>query len=238
MKHTYLNCLALFGVGGAHPGGLQLTKAMLLNEKIAETTVILDAGCGTGQTSAYLAEQYNCKVIAVDHNKMMVDKAKKRFLTSQLPIEIAQANTEKLPFSDHTFHIVLSESVIAFTNRALTLAEFKRVLRTDGVLLAIEMVLEGQLSPEEQKQIIDFYGMAQLKTESEWVNYFREAGFNHISVEKYPLQLEEVHEENATDFQLSTDIDESWFAILEQHLHFTSIYKDILSFRLFKCSIS
>ena len=33
LKYTYLDCLAIFGVGGAHPGGLQLTKDTLIKGK-------------------------------------------------------------------------------------------------------------------------------------------------------------------------------------------------------------
>ncbi|WP_256241661.1 class I SAM-dependent methyltransferase [Bacillus sp. V3B] len=79
MEYTYLDCLALLRVGGAHPGGLQLTKHILSREKIDETTKILDVGCGTGQTSAYIAEQYRCYVTSLDCNKIMLDKANQRF---------------------------------------------------------------------------------------------------------------------------------------------------------------
>ncbi|MCR1834683.1 hypothetical protein NSA56_09745 [Oceanobacillus caeni] len=48
MNNRYLDCLALFGVGGAHPGGLPLTKRILSKEEIDEKQSILDAGCGTG----------------------------------------------------------------------------------------------------------------------------------------------------------------------------------------------
>jgi hypothetical protein len=33
MEFTYLDFLALFGIGGAHPGGLQLTKEILSQGK-------------------------------------------------------------------------------------------------------------------------------------------------------------------------------------------------------------
>ena len=79
MELNYLNCLALIGIGGVHPGGLQLTKEILSREKINEKTIILDVGCGTGQTSAYMAEKYKCKIIGLDNNEMMLEKAKKRF---------------------------------------------------------------------------------------------------------------------------------------------------------------
>jgi len=237
LDYTYLDFLATFGVGGAHPGGLQLTKELLSREKIDETTSILDAGCGTGQTSAYMAEQYRCNVTSLDCNKIMLDKAKQRFLPLHLPIEVKQGSTESLPFDEGVFDMILSESVISFTDVSLTIPEFKRVLKPNGVLLAIEMVLEKSLSEEELKPIINFYGVSQLLTEKEWYNYFERASFKQISAEKFKLQVDENDIQNATDFSLSENIDDKLSEIFEKHMHFTTIYKDILGFRLFRCCI-
>ena len=237
LNYTYLDCLAVFGVGGAHPGGLQLTKELLSREKIDETKSILDAGCGTGQTSAYIAEQYRCHVTSLDCNKMMLDKAKQRFSSLHLPIEVKQGSTENLPFDEGVFDMILSESVISFTDVSLTIPEFKRVLKPNGVLLAIEMVLEKSLSEEELKPIVHFYGVSQLLTENEWYDSFQRAGFKQIDIEKFKLQFEENDVQNATDFSLSEDIDDEFFEILEKHMHFTTVYKDILGFRLFRCCI-
>ncbi|WP_335524157.1 class I SAM-dependent methyltransferase [Neobacillus drentensis] len=227
--------MAIFGVGGAHPGGLQLTKELLSREKIDETTSILDAGCGTGQTSAYIAEQYRCKVTSLDCNKLMLDKARQRFLSLHSPIETQQGSTENLPFSEGIFDIILSESVISFTDVSLTIPEFKRVLKPNGVLLAIEMVLEKSLSEEELKTIVNFYGVSQILTENEWKTLFQRAKFKQVSVEKFNLQIDENNVQNATDFSLSENIDDEFFEILEKHMHFTKVYKDVLGFRLFRC---
>lgn len=54
MKPSYQDALAYYGVNGAHPGGLSLTKYLLQQERITSTTQLLDAGCGTGQTSAFI----------------------------------------------------------------------------------------------------------------------------------------------------------------------------------------
>ncbi|MEH7356939.1 methyltransferase domain-containing protein [Neobacillus drentensis] len=235
MNYSYTDCLAIFGVGGAHPGGLQLTKELLSREKIDETTSILDAGCGTGQTSAYIAEQYRCKVTSLDCNKLMLDKARQRFLSLHSPIETQQGSTENLPFSEGIFDIILSESVISFTDVSLTIPEFKRVLKPNGVLLAIEMVLEKSLSEEELKTIVNFYGVSQILTENEWKTLFQRAKFKQVSVEKFNLQIDENNVQNATDFSLSENIDDEFFEILEKHMHFTKVYKDVLGFRLFRC---
>ncbi len=237
LNYTYLDCLAIFGVGGAHPGGLQLTKELLSREKIDETKSILDAGCGTGQTSAYIAEQYQCHVTSLDCNKIMLDKARQRFSSLHLPIDVKQGSTENLPFDEGLFDMILSESVISFTDVSLTISEFKRVLKPNGVLLAIEMVLEKSLPEDELKSIVNFYGVSRLLTENEWYNLFKRAGIKQVSVENFKLELDENEVQNVTDFSLSENIDDEFFEILEKHLHLTTVYKDILGFRLFRCCI-
>ena len=116
MNYTYLDCLASFGVGGAHPGGLKLTKRILSREYIDQETSILDVGCGTGQTSAYIGEKYQCSVTSLDSNNTMLMKAKQRFLSLKLPINSVYGSAENLPFPEGLFDFVLSESVTSFTD--------------------------------------------------------------------------------------------------------------------------
>ena len=80
----YLDFLSKFGIGGAHPGGLNLTKKLFKEEDINSTSEILDVGCGTGQTAAYLAYRYGAKVTGIDVNPIMVVKAKRRIKKQNL----------------------------------------------------------------------------------------------------------------------------------------------------------
>ena len=237
MNYTYLDCLASFGVGGAHPGGLQLTKSILSREYIDQEKSILDVGCGTGQTSAYISEKYRCSVTSLDSNNTMLKKAKQRFSSLNLPINVIYGSVENLPFIDGLFDFILSESVTSFTDVFLTIKEFKRVLKPNGVLLAIELVLENPFSEEELKTIVDFYGVSQLLTESEWYNLFHKAGFKQISVEKFKQQFDENNIDTVTDFSLSENIDDNLLVIFEKHEHLTTTYKDKLGFRIYRCCV-
>ncbi|SHH17470.1 class I SAM-dependent methyltransferase [Desulfosporosinus lacus] len=237
MNYTYLDCLASFGVGGAHPGGLQLTKSILSREYIDQEKSILDVGCGTGQTSAYIAEKYRCSVTSLDSNNTMLEKAKQRFLSLHPPINVMYGSVENLPFIDGLFDFILSESVTSFTDVSLTIQEFKRVLKPNGVLLAIEMVLENSFSEEELKTIVEFYGISQLLTESEWLNLFQKAGFKQIKVEKFKQQFDENNIDTVTDFSLSENIDDKLLEIFEKHEHLTTTYKDKLGFCIFRCCV-
>ncbi|MDR4888096.1 class I SAM-dependent methyltransferase [Fredinandcohnia sp. QZ13] len=237
MNYTYLDSLATYGVGGAHPGGLQLTEQLLAREKVNRKSAILDVGCGTGQTAAYIFRQYKCHVTALDNNKMMVEKATQRFRSLNLPINVVKGQTENLPFKNETFDFILSESVTAFTNILESLSEYKRVLKPNGVLLAIEMTAEPLPFTKKEKQFIcDFYGVSDLLTETEWRQHFRKSGFRHVKIEKYKHHFVPQDVMYANDFMLSNQIHEKHHEILEQHQQIVSKYKDKLNFRVYRCT--
>ncbi|MEH7178336.1 class I SAM-dependent methyltransferase [Neobacillus vireti] len=214
-----------------------MTKEILPREKISEKTIILDVGCGTGQTSAYIAEKYKCKITCLDNNEIMLEKAKKRFKSRNLSIETKHGSVERLPFGEESFDLILSESVAAFTDVSKTLAELRRVLKPNGVLLAIEMVLEEPLPKEELTTIKEFYEVPQILTVPEWNSLFQKANFQQINIEKVNLQFDESDLESATDFSLSEQLDDKLFAILDQHLQLTEMYRNIIGFRVFRCCV-
>jgi arsenite methyltransferase len=48
-KFTYHDFFANLGVGGAHPGGLTLSKKALAKEQLKPSSKVLDVGCGKGR---------------------------------------------------------------------------------------------------------------------------------------------------------------------------------------------
>ncbi|MDR4948155.1 class I SAM-dependent methyltransferase [Neobacillus cucumis] len=227
---TYFDFLAKFGVGGAHPGGIHLTQNILSQENISEKSVILDAGCGTGQTAAYLYQQYRANVFGIEINPIMVEKAKSRFQTLQLPISLIQGSIEEVPFADNTFDFILSESVLAFVNKPKALQEFYRVLKKGGRLLANEMTMNRLVSDQEAAEIMNFYAVDSLLLEKDWENYLKSAGFQNIKIEEQNFPLS--HGNQTPEFNFSTDFDPELFHILNEHGNIVIKYQDTLSYRI------
>ena len=84
MKFTYHDALAYYGIGGAHPGGLSLTKNILKNERIQPSNKILDAWVWYRTNSFFSSKTYKCHVTALDSHPIMLEKAKLRFKQKQL----------------------------------------------------------------------------------------------------------------------------------------------------------
>lgn len=235
---SYLDFLAELGVSSAHPGGFILTKAILDREVISQDSVVLDVGCGTGRTSVYIAETYNCKVTALDAHPIMLQKAKERFKKSTKHIELIDGNVESLPFDDNTFDIVIAESVTAFTNIPVSLKEYQRVLKNNGLLIEVEMTSEEKLSSESEKEIKSLYDVTQVLTEENWLAAIKSAGFSEISSYRgVDLDEETAKPEanlDAASFLFSKSINIESFQIWLEHMSLMKKYQDVLQYRVYR----
>ncbi|KYD00130.1 class I SAM-dependent methyltransferase [Heyndrickxia sporothermodurans] len=235
MAYSYQDALAYYGVGGAHPGGFSLTKQIFHNENITHTTKILDAGCGTGQTSAYLAEMYKCDVTALDIHPVMIEKAKKRFKERDLPINTIQSSVENIPVSDQTYDYIISESVTVFTNIEKTLTEYFRVLKKGGILITIDMTAEGPLHSSDITMISNVYGISYVLTENEWISLLREVGYRKVNVLHSDSLSSHINKSlEQPEFHISPSIDPKLMEILQNHQNVTSLLANKIGYRIFK----
>lgn len=232
-SNSYVDFLSKFGVGGAHPGGIPLTKELLNNAEITSESNILDAGCGTGQTAAYLYNQFGASVTGIEINPIMIKKARNRIATHKLPVELVEGSIEKMPFADKTFDLIICESVLAFVNKDLALSEFFRVLKKGGRLIANEMTINSPLHPHNQKEIRDFYGVDSLLFEQDWQKILKSAGFSEVSTE---MVIPSLHADTQMpEFLFSNDIEPELFEIMNQHAQIVIQYHDTLSYRILTC---
>lgn len=232
MTNTYLDLLAYFGIGGAHPGGFNLTKAILENENIQPNESVLDVGCGTGQTAAFLAEKYNCQVTAIDNHPIMIQKARQRFKKIKVPVMVLEEDLHNLDFVDSSFDLIISESVIVFTDISRTLKEISRVLKSDGSLIMIEMTAEQYLSEKQQKIACNLYGINEVLNTEEWILRLHQAGLTQVEIINTPPEL---IKSEINDINPSIQINMDLFDIWEKHNEFLLHNGDFISYRVFKC---
>ncbi|GIN84572.1 methyltransferase [Heyndrickxia sporothermodurans] len=235
MDYSYQDALAFYGIGGAHPGGLTLTKQILKNEKLNEATKILDAGCGTGQTSAFLAKTYKCDVTAVDSHPIMIQKAKERFNYSNLEVKVIESSVESLPFKDESFDYIISESVVTFTNIKKTLPEYFRVLKNNGILISTDMTAEKSFKEEDLLKIKEVYSISNVLTEEQWLTAFQTAGFRKANVILMDtLYSHLLKETDHPEFKMSSYINPKLTEILFKHQQITNSFSKKIGYRTFK----
>jgi SAM-dependent methyltransferase len=179
---NYLDLLAKCNAGGSHPGGFYLTRKILSGETINGSTVLLDVGCGTGQTSSFIAKNYSCTVIAVDNNEKMLEKAALRFKHDNATVNLMSADGMQLPLPASSVDIVLSESVTIFTIIPDALKEYARILKPGGTLICVEITADAPLSAEELREMQSVYGIEQVPAQDEWLGMLEQAGFSDIDI--------------------------------------------------------
>lgn len=220
------------GIGGAHPGGFSLTKHLIHMMDIPLSSHILDAGCGTGQTLKYLYD-LGYKVTGIDKDLKMIKRAKKRFGKDNPP-SILQADLCHLPFSSNTFDVVLCESVLSFTPLEKTLPNVFDILKPNGTLVAIEMVVQKPLTAFEQKELQLFYGFHHFLSEEQWIKFLQKHQFTNFKLmSKNEISFADL--DTTTEFELEPLISENVFNIYDEHEKLTNKYSEKLDYQVFIC---
>lgn len=231
IQHSkYLDFLSKFGVGGAHPGGINLTQEIFKAENVSKISHILDVGCGTGQTAAYLANKYEANVTGIDINSIMVAKAKRRMKKARLPVKILQGSIEKIPFPDQKFDFIISESVLSFVNKPRALKEIYRLLKNGGRFIAIEFTINQQLEEQSEQEIKQFYGFDSCFMKKDWVDLLKRAGFNNIRIQNNKSISSQ------PEFQYSEYIEPEFHEIMNKHYDMHIKYAGILDYRIYSCT--
>jgi SAM-dependent methyltransferase len=96
---------------------------------------ILEVGCGAGTDLVRFA-RHGANVTGVDVAPASIALAEKNFSLEKLPVHLAVADGEALPFVQRSFDLVYAHGVVQYTtdDRALV-RECRRVLRPGGVAI-------------------------------------------------------------------------------------------------------
>ena len=126
-----------------------------LLERIAEVDagVMLDAGCGDGETARRIVEAVGAveRLVLLDIDAAALDEARDQFegVADRLEVEFGIADVTQLPFAAGSFDTVLLSDVLHHSgDPQRALAECARVLKPAGILLFSEMVCD-ELSASE-----------------------------------------------------------------------------------------
>lgn len=182
---NYFELLAWLGIGSSHPGGFPATLKNLESISITEEHLVLDAGCGSGLTACHLAKTRGCKIIGIDINGEMIEKARQRAehegVAHLASFQVADVN--KLPFSDNHFDWVICESITVFLDKEKVYQELFRVIKPEGSVADLEMAILHPLPPQIRSQMEAYYGQGTnpLPLE-EWEEVLTKAGFNHVEI--------------------------------------------------------
>ena len=118
-----------------HGGGLAQTETLCRLAGVAEGMRALDAGCGIGGSSRYLAHVHGCTVAAIDVTREYVEAAERLNALCGLDGRIAtrEGGVTDLPYPDGSFDLVWCQNVsMNVADKPRMFAEAHRVLAPGG----------------------------------------------------------------------------------------------------------
>lgn len=150
---------------------------------ISSDSWIIDLGSGYGGSARYLANRFDCRVVALNLSEVENERARSLNKKSGLEdlIEIIEGNFEQLPFEDESFDIVWSQdSFLHSPLREQVISEASRVLSSSGELIFTDPMkadncpegvlqpildrihLENMASPDFYRQVAGENGLKEL----------------------------------------------------------------------------
>ncbi len=151
---------------------------------------VLEVGVGTGMNIPLYPE--GVKVTAIDLSPRMLARARRR-VPVDAPVELMEADVQRLPFPDGSFDTVVATFVFcSVPDPLLGLGELRRVLVPGGQLLLMEHVLSTRPVLRRIMQLINpvVRPMMGANIDRETVENIRRAGFVELLVKDLgPLDI-------------------------------------------------
>jgi len=172
-----------------HDSLLHMNNQLLKIANIKNTDYVLDAGCGVGGSSIWLAKEVGSKVIGIDLCKKNVDTAKafaRKYEVDDL-VCFETRDYEDTNYGDNRFDVVWSlESVCHAQDKKRFLEETFRILKSGGRFIMADGFKRREPKNEEEEKIYDMWCkgwvVPHLTTMREFCKCMEEVGFKNIYV--------------------------------------------------------
>ncbi len=174
--------------------GWTLEKKKLEELGPDKNITFLDLGCGPGFFSELVGESFpNWKVIGIDNNSDLLPKSSHISNTSFL----LSKTKELLPLAEASVDVVYCRFLFQhLTDKTQTLSEILRVLRPNGIIIAIDVDDRGVIFSPEQDWITNIYKkvnqthknlQANRNIGANFPKIFTDSGFKVIEFDVIPM---------------------------------------------------
>ncbi len=153
---------------------------------------VLDLGCGTGDDAREIGALVGPKgkVVGLDVSPTMIAEARKRVLSTDLPVKFIEGDALNLPFPSESFDRVRTDRVLGHLRKpGKALAEMVRVTRVGGRVVVSELDFGTQFldSPHRETTRKAFTSFAE-RAASGWIGgalprMLRETGLSDVECE-------------------------------------------------------
>jgi len=176
-----------------HPGGFQGTELLAERSGISKNMIVLDAGCGSGSSSIFLARRYGCRVVGIDIDQNSLIKAHKTARRKGVldRVSFRLMDIVDLSFEDQTFDGAICQAALIFTKKRKALDAIHRKIRSGGFVGVIELAWKTTPPNSIARRVGNTLCAAAVNTEqhSEWIKLLSQTGFNVVHAELRDLNF-------------------------------------------------
>lgn len=164
---------------------VKMTEAIVGPAFIQPRAFVLDAGCGVGGTSIFMAEKYGSTVIGLNINEKQLGIARERARDAGVDDRVSFQYcdcSQELPFDDGFVDVVVNlESACHFSNRPRFIAECARVLKPGGKVVAQDWMAADRISDADRETFVtpmsDAWRLFDIESLKSYVDLLEGAGF-------------------------------------------------------------
>lgn len=154
--------------------------------RINEGDRILDAGCGVGGSSIYLAQKYNARVTGItlsEKQLMAAENNSERLNLSELT-DFKLEDYSNTSFPDNHFDVIWAiESITSEADKNNFAKEAARLLKKDGVLIIADYFKSSSAKADNKnylQKFSDLWSMAPIESLEEYSPKFESKGLELI----------------------------------------------------------
>jgi cyclopropane fatty-acyl-phospholipid synthase-like methyltransferase len=170
-----------------HDALLRINEVMAEIAQIKSADRVLDAGCGIGGSSIWLARQNGCKVVGISLNQHQVDKAndfaKQLILYDKVVFE--KNDYHETPYPDQFFDVIWGIESICYADRLKFFREAKRLLKPGGRIVVADFFKRNNLNEEQTRLVSQWEGgwaVNQFATKEDFINGLGSSGFSELEI--------------------------------------------------------
>ena len=169
---------------------LNMNRALATRLGVTSGARVLDAGCGVGGSSLWLAKTFDASVVGITPVPSQITRARhyaeQQGLADHVTFELEDYTATAFP--DHSFDFIWAmESVCHAPDKRLFLAEARRLLRPGGRLGMVEYLRTARPLADGDEALLHSWlsgwAIPDLGTADEFQQWMGETGFEQVTIE-------------------------------------------------------